>query len=110
MSPEFVALALRKQRLQMHAAQQREACLQVLSDVETVATRVEYLQSRVQMLGEALGRHAWVLALAGVALLVVRPRGMVRWLQRGWLVYLATRRARKAFAVALAAVRKRAAS
>jgi hypothetical protein len=109
MSPEFVALALRKQRLQMQAAQQRKACLEVLSDLESVASRVEYLQSRVQVLGEALRRHAWVLALAGVALLVVRPRGMLRWLQRGWLVYLGTRRVRKTFAAVLAAVRNGAA-
>ena len=109
MSPESVALALRKQRLQLLAAQQRKACLDVLSDVEAVGSHLQRMQARVQTLGDLLRRHAWVVALAGLALLVVRPRGMVRWLQRGWLVYLGTRRARKAFAAALAAVRNLAA-
>ena len=109
MSPEAVALALRKQRLQLLAAEQRKGCLELLDEVEAVAARVEGLQTRMQILGESLRRHAWVVALAGLALLVVRPRGMMRWLQRGWLVYVGTRRARKAFAAALAAVRNLAA-
>lgn len=105
MSPESVDLLLRKQRLQLQAAQQRQACLGMLQDVESGLAKLEGLQAATQSLGKSLRRHATGLSVAGLVLLLWRPRGMLRWLRRGWLVYWGAKRLRTSLNAVLAAAR-----
>jgi hypothetical protein len=106
MSPKSVALLLRKQRLQFAAAEQRRGCLAVLQEIESGMDRLTRLQTSLRNVGHSLQGHVPALALAGLALLIWRPRGALRWLQRGWLVYLGTQRWRRILDSALVLVRK----
>ncbi len=106
MSPESVELLLRKQRLQLLAADQRRGCVGLIEKVEAGMNTVVRLQASLQGVGRTLKDHAPALALAGLVVLVWRPRGVLRWTQRGWLLYLATRRLRGIWGAALVAVGK----
>lgn len=106
MSPESVELLLRKQRLQLAAADQRRGCLALVDDVEAGMDKLARLQTSLQGLGQSMREHAPALTLAGLAVLVWRPRGVLRWARRGWLLYLGTRRLRSVWGAALAAVGK----
>ena len=105
MSPESVDLLLRKQRLQLQAAQQRQACIGMLQDVEAGLAKLESLQAIAQGLGKSLRRHARGLSVASLLLLLWRPRGALRWLRRGWLVYWGGKRLRTALNAVLLAAR-----
>ena len=106
MSPKSVDLLLRKQRLQLAAAEQRRGCLTVLQDIEAGINRLTRLQTHLRSVRHSLQGHVPALVLAGFALLIWRPRGALRWLQRGWLVYLGTQRWRKILDSTLVLARK----
>ncbi len=106
MSPELVELLLRKQRLQLAAADQRRGCMALIEHVEAGMNTLTRLQVGLQGLGQTLRAHAPPLVLAGLVVLTWRPRGVLRWAQRGWLLYLGTRRLRSIAGAALAAAGK----
>ncbi len=105
MSPESVDLLLRKQRLQLQVAQQRQACIGILQNVESGFAKLESLQAVAQNLGKSLRRHAAGLSVASLLLLLWRPRGVLRWLRRGWLVYWGAKRLRTSLNAVLAVAR-----
>ena len=91
MSPELVELALRKQRLQLRSAEQREALVQhaqglapVFRGIDRIANGLRWAQS-----------NAPILSGIAVFMLVVRPRAALRWARRGWLGWQMFRRLRK---------------
>ncbi|HNA67234.1 MAG TPA: YqjK family protein [Rhodocyclaceae bacterium] len=90
MSPELVELALRKQRLQIRSAAQRQALAghaaafaPLLRGADAVTDGLRWAR-----------RHPALLAGAAAFLLVTRPRRAVRWLRRGWFGWQLVRRAR----------------
>lgn len=103
--PADVARLLHKQRLQLQAQQQREAWVGLLAEAEVAAARVEFLVERVRQAAANLRRQPLALAAAVAFALVVRPRGVLRWVQRGWLLYLARRRLLRGLAGLLARLR-----
>lgn len=90
--PEALYLQLRKQRLRLRIAQQRVACLGVLHEVETAVSTFDKARNLVSRVGALLREHAALGAALGGVLLLWRPRGPLRWLRRGWLLWLALRR------------------
>lgn len=83
MNPRQVELALKKQRLQMQSAALRDN----FSDHARVLQPVFAFADRGLAVVRWI-RHNPVLPVATVvALLVARPRGLLRWLRRGWFVW-----------------------
>lgn len=105
MRPESVHLLLRKQRLQWQADQQRQACIGMLHEIESSLVVLQRLRTGAHEVEDMLRRHAVGLSLAGLALIVWRPRGIQRWLRRGWLVYWGVKRLRSSFGTMLANLR-----
>jgi hypothetical protein len=97
-NPKLVALALRKQRLQLRAEQQRAELLAGLGAIDDVLNQVDRLRDGV----EWLRRHAPVVATIGLLLLVLRPRFTMRWIKRGWLGWQLYRRLRGGLEAAMA--------
>ena len=90
MSPELVELALRKQRLQIRSAEQRDALAHhalaftpVLHGIDRVADGVRWARD-----------NAPLLSGLGVFLLVVRPRASLRWARRAWMGWQLAQRVR----------------
>lgn len=85
MNPRQVELALKKQRLQMQSAALRD----------NLAVHGRALQPVFAIADRGLAVVRWVrhnpaLPVATVvALLVARPRGVLRWLRRGWFAWQA---------------------
>jgi YqjK-like protein len=100
MSPKLMALALRKQRLQLRAEQQRADLLAGLAVLDGVLDQVDRLREGVGW----LRRHAPVVSTIALLLLVLRPRFTVRWFRRGWLGWQLYRRVRGGLESALAAL------
>ena len=100
MSPELVALALRKQRLQIRAEQQREDLLAGLAAVDDVLDRVDRLRDGV----EWLRHNAPVLSALALLLLVARPRFALRWIKRGIVAWQLYRRVRSGVESAVASL------
>lgn len=98
MKPELVALALRKQRLQMKAEIQREELLGGLAVVESVLDRVDRLRDGIAWLRQ----NAPVVSTLVLLLLVVRPRFTLRWLRRGVVAWQFFRRVKRDLKVAVA--------
>ncbi len=95
MPPEQVELLLRKQRLQLRIAQQRVACVGLLEEVEGLLSTARSLRGLGARVGDLLRGHSSALGAAlGALFLVWRPRGALRWLRRGWLLWLGLRRGR----------------
>ncbi len=94
MSPEQVDLLLRKQQLRWRIAEQRAQCLGVLREVEGLLSVAQQGRSLVARLGSLLREHAALGALACGLVLLARPRPALRWLRRGWLLWLGWRRHR----------------
>jgi len=98
MKPELVALALRKQRLQMKAEIQREELLDGLAAVENVLDRVDRLRDGIDWL-----RHnAPVVSTIALLLLIARPRFTLRWLRRGIVAWQLFRRVKSGIRMAVA--------
>jgi hypothetical protein len=85
-NPALLELALRKQRLQIKAEQQREGVMAALEVADSVLARVHRLQD-----GVAWMRHnAPAVSAFILVLLLMRPRFTLRWVKRalvGWQMY-----------------------
>lgn len=88
MNPRYLELALKKQRLQLRAQQERERFLDGLGRVEQLERGVH----RLHELGAWMRQHAPLVSLAAGLLLLARPRWVLRIARRGWLGWLAYRR------------------
>ncbi len=91
MSPRLVELALKRQRLQI-----RSAALRADFSSHAAAWRPVF---RIADQGQAallwLRRHPAVPVAVLVALLVARPRALLRWLKRGFFAWQALARLRE---------------
>ncbi len=90
MSPRQLELSLRRQRLQLRCAEQRDALVRgakrlapAFAAADAVREGVDYLKAHPQ----------WVAALVVVTLLW-RPWGVLRWGRRGYLAWRGWRRIR----------------
>lgn len=96
MNPRQVDLALKKQRLLMRSAMLREN----FGDFATIWTPVFAAADHVRAGLVWLRRHPLLPVASLVAILVARPRGVLRWAQRGFFAWQALRRVRAALFVA----------
>lgn len=90
MSLRKIELALKKQRLQMRSATLRRN----FADHALALQPVCNLADRGREVLCWLRRHPALPVAVFVALLVARPRALLRLAQRGWLVWLALRKLR----------------
>jgi len=82
-SPKLVELALKRQRLQMQSAALRAA----VADHAAAWTPAFAAVDRVRLGVAWLRRHPALPVAALVAVLVVRPRAVLRLAGRGWLIW-----------------------
>ncbi len=92
MNQRLVELALKKQRLQIQAATQR---LQMAQQLEVFAPAFSAMQG-LQRIGAWVRGHSPLLVVAGVVLLVARPKATFRWVRRGFVAWQLLRRTRGA--------------
>ena len=90
MNPELVELALRKQRLQLRSADERDALVRHAEALTPVFRGVDRVVGGVLWARD----KAPILSGIGIFLLVVRPRAALRWARRGWLGWQLVRRVR----------------
>ena len=83
-----VDLALRKQRLQLRAAEQRAAAIVQLERIEGLLGVVDHARD----VAHGLRREAPLLAAGALLVLVVRPRLVLRVARRAWLGWMLYRR------------------
>ena len=83
MSPSFVDLALQKQRLQLQSAAQREALVVAAAGLVPALSLLDTVREGTRW----LARHPEWVAGGIVALVVARPRVVLRWLQRGFFAW-----------------------
>jgi hypothetical protein len=84
-------LAERRMQLVARAAVQRAA---LAHELEPLRARLSLVEQGVAVL-RSIARHPFLLAGAALVLVAWRPRGVGRWLQRGWLVWQFGRRLRQ---------------
>lgn len=94
MNAKLVELALRKQRLQLRAADQRAALVRYAGGVQPVLRGVDRIADGIRWSRD----HAPILSGIGVFLLVARPRATLRWARRGWVGWQVARRVRNLIA------------
>lgn len=92
MNRKFIELALKRQRLQLQAAEQRLRLAHALA----AAAPALALGDRVRAGWHWCRAHPEWLAGAGLLLLVLRPRACWRWARRGFFAWRALRRLRRA--------------
>jgi hypothetical protein len=83
MSPKQLELALKKQRLQLRIADQREAVAQHVAGLHPLFATADQLRCA----GRWLRRNPEVLVAVAVAVLVARPTFIWRWLGRSVLAW-----------------------
>lgn len=86
MNSKLVEIALRKQRLQFRAEQQRAELMVGLEVVDGVLDGVDRLRDGVAW----LRGHAPAVSTFALVLLILRPRFTLRWARRGvvgWQLY-----------------------
>jgi hypothetical protein len=83
MSPKQVELALKKQRLQLQIASQRDALAQYAVGLEPAFVAADGVRSAFHW----LRRNPAVLVATGVAIGVARPKAVWRWATRGVLIW-----------------------
>lgn len=88
MNPEFLELALKKQRLQIRAGQQRADMVGRLGRVEAVLDIVD----RARDGARALRGSAPVLSAGALLFVVLRPRLAFRIARRAWLGWMIYRK------------------
>ena len=91
MNPELVQLALRKQRLQLRSAAQRDALIHHAQVFTPLFRGVDRITNGVIWARD----NAPILSGIAIFLLVVRPRATLRWARRGWLGWQLLRRTSK---------------
>jgi len=89
MNPGRLELALKKERLLMLSASQRAS----IASYSQPLTPLFQAADKGYAAFRWLKRHPAVPVAVLVALLVVRPRAILRWTQRGWLASQALRKA-----------------
>ena len=90
MTAQFVELALRKQRLQIKSAVQREALAGHALALKPIFGVGDTLRSGAFW----VRRHPEAIVAVGAALLVVRPRALFRWTRRGVVAWQTWQRMR----------------
>lgn len=90
MNPKVLELALRKQRLQFRAEQERVELLVGVDAVDAVLHQVDRLRDGVSWLRQ----HAPAVSTFVLVLLVLRPRFTLRWARRGFVTWQMYRRLR----------------
>lgn len=88
MNPQIVEFALRKQRLQMRAEQQRADMLGRLEGIESVLNLVDAVRDSVS----GLRQHAPLLSAGALLFVVLKPRLALRLARRAWLGWMVYRR------------------
>jgi len=88
LSPRLVELALRKQRLQLQSAAQRDALMVAGEGLKPVFAAVDGVRDGVRW----LARHPEWLVGGLVVILVARPRLVLRWARRSFFAWQAWRR------------------
>jgi YqjK-like protein len=83
-----VEFALRKQRLQLRAEQQRAEMLQGLEEVESVLDVVDRVREGVQ----GIGRQAPLLTAGAALLVALKPRLALRIVRRAWIGWVLYRK------------------
>ncbi len=86
----LLELALKKQRLQFDSDRRRAAMADALGFVSPLCAAADQLKAGTRWLAE---RPAIPVAI-GAALLVARPRAVLRWGRRAWLGWQMWRRTR----------------
>jgi hypothetical protein len=84
----MLELALKKQRLQLRSAAQREALASAAVGIAPLFAAVDAMRNGVRW----LRRHPEWLVGGLVALVVARPRTVARWAQRAFFAWQAWRR------------------
>lgn len=95
MNPRQVELALKKQRLLMRSGALRDN----FGNYATVWMPVFAAADRVRAGLRWLRRHPLLPVVSLIAVLVARPRGVLRWVRRGYFAWQALRRLRTALVV-----------
>ena len=90
MLPKAIELALKKQRLQLEIAGQRVMILHALEAAGPTLGAAEKIRAGW---GWAKAHPEWLAAIAA-ALLVARPRSVLRWAKRGFFLWRRLRRLR----------------
>lgn len=90
MNPKLVELALRKQRLQIRSAEQRDALVHHAQAVAPVLHGIDRISDGVRWARD----NAPLLSGVGIFLLVTRPRAGLRWARRAWMGWQLVRRVR----------------
>lgn len=91
MSRRRIELVLKRQRLQLQAAEQRLALRRDLARFAPVLSVADTVRAGIA----EVKRHPEWLVAAAVVLVVVRPRAIFRWLQRGVLAWQFASQARR---------------
>lgn len=86
-----VELALRKQRLQFESAALRRSLTTDVAGFVPLANGIDRLRTGWSW----LRTHPQVVVAVAVALLVARPRAVLRWTRRGFIAFRAWRALRK---------------
>ena len=100
MSPRLVELALKKQRLQLKSAILRDAFAAQASAWAPAFAAADQVRAGINW----LRRHPVLPVAVLVALLVARPRAVLRLAGRGWIFWSGLKRLRGALMTALAVV------
>lgn len=88
MNPRLLELALKKQRLQFDAERQRDALVAGLERIESVLDVVDRARDRAQGLRE----HVPLLLAVAFAVVLLRPRVVLRAARRAWFGWMLYRR------------------
>ncbi len=94
MSPRQVELSLRKQRLQIRAARQRESLAADFVALSPIFTTADRVRAGV----DYLRRNPHWLVGAAVFVIVARPRAVLRWAQHAFFVWQASLKLRRMLA------------
>ena len=100
MSPRLLELALKKQRLRLKSAILRDAFADQAGAWAPAFAAADQVRAGINW----LRRHPALPIAVLVALLVARPRALLRLAGRGWLVWRGAKRLRGALMTALAVV------
>ena len=90
MDSRQVDLALRKQKLQMHAAAQRADLSQRLAGIDSALDRVDSLRDNLAWAKDKIP----LLSVAALVVLVARPKLTLRLARRAWVGWMLARQLR----------------
>lgn len=91
MSPRELELALRRQRLQLKSASQRQTIAQAAGNLAPVFAAGDRVRSGYLYLKQ---HPEWLIG-AAIVLTIAKPRAMFGWVRRGVVVWQISRRVRR---------------